>query len=132
MLLCTDMRMMGIDYGKKRVGIAFTDDQGLMAFPHEVLENNSDLLSTLCALIESNEVGEIVIGYSLNKEGKPNEIQSAIEELITDLTLETGLPVHMQPEQYTTQEAIRFQGRTDKTDAAAAAIILNSFITGNK
>lgn len=126
------MRMMGIDYGKKRVGVAFTDDAGLMAFPHEVLENNSELLSKLCGLIEAKEVREIVIGYSLNKEGKPNEIQRAIEELITDLTLETGLPVHMQPELYTTQEAIRFQGRTDKTDASAAAIILNSFITKTK
>jgi len=39
------------------------------------------------------------------------------------------LPTHLEPEQYTTQEAIRFQGRTEKTDAAAASIILNSYIT---
>lgn len=126
------MRKMGIDYGKKRVGVAFTDDAGLMAFPHGVLENNTDLLSTLCDLIAQKEVDEVVIGYSLNKDGKPNEIQRAIEELITDLTLQVGVPVHLEPEQYSTQEAIRFQGRNANTDASAAAIILNSFITRSK
>lgn len=123
---------MGIDYGKKRVGVALSDDAGLMAFPHKVLENNNDLLSTLCDLISEKGVNEIVIGYSLDREGKPNEIQARIEELITDLTLQTGLPVHLEPEQYSTQEAIRFQGRNANTDASAAAIILNSYITRSK
>ncbi len=123
---------MGIDYGKKRVGVAFTDDAGLMAFPHDVIENNHDLLDSLVALIDAKEVGAIVIGHSLGRDGLPNEIQRQVEELITDLTLQTGLPVHLEPEQYSTQEAIRFQGRNDKTDASAAAIILNSYITRTK
>jgi putative holliday junction resolvase len=126
------MRLMGIDYGKKRVGVAFTDDAGMMAFPHEVIPNTPKLLEILCDLIDEKEVGEIVIGHSLNKEGEPNEIQREIEELITDFTLQKGIPVHLEPEIYSTQEAVRFQGRTEKTDASAAAIILNSFITRNK
>lgn len=123
---------MGIDYGKKRVGIAFTDDGGQMAFPHGVLKNTPDLLKEIISLAEEKNVAEIVIGYSLGKDGKPNEIQSQISELVTDLTLHLGLPVHLQPEMYTTQEAIRFQGRNENTDAAAASIILNSFITKSK
>ncbi len=126
------MRKMGIDYGSKRVGIAFTDDKGMMAFPHNTLANDKNLLDSLVALIEEKKVGEIVIGFSLGRDGKPNEIQNRIEELVTDLTLQVGLPVHLEPEQYTTQEAIRFQGRNEKTDAAAASIILNSFITRTK
>jgi RNase H-fold protein (predicted Holliday junction resolvase) len=51
---------------------------------------------------------------------------------MSDLTLQVGVPVHLEPEQYTTQEAVRFQGRNEKTDASAAAIILNSFITRTK
>ena len=125
------MRKMGIDYGTKRVGIAFTDDQGHMAFPHGVLKNSSELVPQLCALIQEKKVSELVIGYSLNREGKPNDVHRAVEELMTELTLETGLPIHLEPEQYTTQEAIRFQGRNDMTDASAAAIILNSFIMRN-
>ncbi|MFT5037241.1 MAG: putative Holliday junction resolvase [Candidatus Azotimanducaceae bacterium] len=123
------MRKMGIDYGSKRVGVAFSDDKGLMAFPHDVLPNDVQLLSEIVKLIAEKEVGEIVIGLSLGRDGKPNEIHSKVEGLMTDLTLETGLPIHLEPEQYTTQEATRFQGKTEKTDAAAAAIILNSFIT---
>jgi len=126
------MRKMGIDYGKKRVGIAFTDDAGLMAFPHGVLPNDGGLLKAMISLIEEKGVDEIVIGHSLGRDGLPNEIHEKVTELVTDLTLQVGLPVHLEPEQYTTQEAVRFQGRNDKTDASAAAIILNSFITRTK
>lgn len=126
------MRYLGIDYGSKRVGTALSDEAGLMAFPHVVLENNDKLLSDLEKIVVENKVTEIVIGHSLNREGGTNKIHDAVTELVTDLTLNLGLPVHFEPEQYTTQEAIRFQGRTDKTDAAAASIILNSFITRTK
>lgn len=120
---------MGIDYGTKKVGVALSDDKGMMAFPHGVLKNDETLLKSIVALIEEREVGEIVIGHSLGRDGEPNKVHAAVEELVTDLTLQTGLPVHLEPEQYTTQEAIRFQGRNADTDASAAAIILNSFIT---
>lgn len=123
------MRKMGIDYGSKRVGIALSDEAGLMAFPHVVLQNSATLVKEIVAIIESHKVQEIVIGHSLNREGQANKIHDAVTELVTDLTLQVNIPIHLQPEQYTTQEAIRFQGRTDKTDAAAASIILNSFIT---
>ncbi len=123
---------MGIDYGKKRVGVAFSDDKGLMAFPHATLPNDAHLLKALTTLIEEKAVGEIVVGLSLGRDGEPNVIHAKVTELMTDLTLAVGLPVHLEPEQYTTQEAIRFQGKTDLTDASAAAIILNSFITRTK
>ena len=83
-------------------------------------------------MVEEKGVEEIVIGHSLNKDGTENKIHSQIESFIGDLTLHIGIPVHLEPEQYTTQQAIRFQGRTDKTDAAAAAIILDSYLTRKK
>ena len=126
------MRKMGIDYGTKKIGIALTDDQGLMAFPHGVLKNDNNFLKNLVALIEEQSVGEIVIGHSLGRDGEPNAVHAQVEELIGDLTLQVGVPVHLEPEQYTTQEAIRFQGRNKETDASAAAIILNSYITRKK
>lgn len=130
MLIC--MRKMGIDYGTKRVGIALTDDEGLMAFPHSVVQNTADLVKNIIGIIEEKEVGEIVIGHSLNREGEANKVHTQVESLIGDLTLATGLPIHLEPEQYTTQEAIRFQGRNERTDASAASIILNSYITSQK
>lgn len=123
------MKYLGIDYGTKRVGLALSDDSGTLAFPHEVIQNDGTLLATLERCIAEHRVEAIVIGHSKHPSGGDNAIHAAVTELVTDLTLATGLPVHLDPEQYTTQEAIRFQGRTDKTDAAAAAIILNSYLT---
>lgn len=123
---------MGIDYGTKRIGIALSDDQGMMAFPHEVWPNDNQFLQKLVSLIEKKGVDEIVIGHSLSKDGEPNKVHAAVEELVTDITLQTGLPVHLEPEQYTTQAAIRFQGRNNDTDAAAATIILNSHLEKQK
>jgi putative holliday junction resolvase len=126
------MRKMGIDYGHKKVGIAFTDESGSMAFPHGVIPNDAKLFRTLVKLMKDKNVEEVVIGHSLDKNGKENKIHAAVEELMMDLTLEFGIPIYLEPEQYSTQQALRIQGKTDKTDAAAAAIILDSFITRKK
>jgi putative holliday junction resolvase len=126
------MRKLGIDYGTKKVGLAMTDESGSMAFPHSVIPTTPDLLKKLISLIEKEKIGEIVIGHSLDRNGQPNAVHASVEELMLDLTLETGLPVHLQPEQYTTQAAIKLQGKTAMTDAAAAALILDSFITKKK
>lgn len=122
------MRSMAIDYGTKRVGVALSDEAGMMGFPHQVYSNDGQLLNTLVALIEEKRVGEIVIGHSLGRDGAPNPLQAAIEGLMTDLTLAVGIPIHLEPEHYSTQAALRLQGRTKATDAAAAALLLNSFL----
>ncbi len=123
---------MGIDFGSKKVGVAFTDESGAMAFPHGVLPNDAKLLPTIVKLINEKKVEEVVIGHSLDKQGKANKIHSSVEELISDLTLEFGIPIHLEPEHYSTQQAIRIQGKNAQTDAAAAAIILDSYITRRK
>jgi len=123
---------MGIDFGSKRIGIALTDDAGLMAFPHGVLTNDDSLVKVVVDIIETEGVDEIIIGHSLGRDGEPNAIHQAVESFMTDLTLQVPVPIHLEPEQYTTQEAIRFQGRNEATDASAAAIILNSYITRKK
>lgn len=120
---------MGIDFGSKNIGLAFSDESGSMAFPHGVLPNDAKLLPAVVGLIKAKEVKEIVIGHSLDKEGNANKIHVAVEAFMLDLTLAVGLPIHLQPEQYSTQQAIRIQGKNAQTDAAAAAIILDSFLT---
>ena len=126
------MRLLGIDYGSKKVGLALTDESGTMAFPHSVVPNTVALLKTVESLIAKERVAEIVLGYSLGRDGTPNKIHAAAADFMLDLTLATGLPVHLQPEQYSTQAAIRLQGKTAMTDAAAAALILDSYLTKRK
>jgi putative holliday junction resolvase len=126
------MRMLGIDYGTKRVGLALTDDKGMMAFPHSVVPNDSMLIKTIEALVKKEKVETIIIGHSLDREGNPNKVHAAVEELMLDLTLAVGVPIELQSEQYSTQEAKRIQGKTDKIDASAATIILNSYLVKTK
>jgi putative holliday junction resolvase len=128
----THMRLMGIDYGTKKVGLAFTDEGGQMAFPHSVVQNTPKLLDVIIGFIAEKKVAEIVIGHSLDKEGKPNAVHGAVEALMLDLTLATGLPIHLEPEQYSTQAAIQLQGRNAETDASAAALILDGYLTRKK
>lgn len=122
------MRLMGIDFGTKRVGIALSDEMGGMAFPHSVVPNDEKLLGVVEKLIEKERVGQIVVGHSVDKEGNPNRVQEAIEAFMLDLTLACGVPIELEKERYTTQEAMRLQGKTKLTDASAAALILDSFL----
>lgn len=130
MLSC--MRYLGIDYGTKKIGLALSDESGTMAFPHSVLKNEDSFFKTLVELIERENIGTVVIGYSHNKDGSDNVVQKAINELVTDLTLEVGIPVHLESEIFSTKEAERIQGKGEMIDASAAAIILNSFFLRNK
>lgn len=122
------MRHLGIDYGKKRVGIALSDVEGNMAFPSAVLANDDMLMQRIDELCKQEGVAAIVVGHSLHTSGESNAIQSAINEFITDLTLQLGLPVHLEPEQFSTQEARRYAEPGAVVDASAAAIILDRYL----
>ena len=126
------MRLMGIDYGTKNVGIALSDESGVMAFPKVVLSNNAALFKNIVSIIIKERVGQIIIGHSLDRNGKPNAVHAEVEALMLDLTLKTGLPIHLQSEHYSIQAAIQLQGKNANTDASAAALILDSFITKRK
>lgn len=132
MCYASSMRLLGIDYGTKRVGLALSDEQGLMAFPHKVLPNDAKLIKAIEELVKEKIVEKIIIGHSLGRDGAPNPIHERVMEFIGDLTLNIGIPIELEPEQYTTKEATRFQGKNDMTDASAASIILNSYITRSK
>jgi putative Holliday junction resolvase len=126
------VKRLGIDFGSKKIGLALTDDAGKMAFPHAVVPNDGKFLAYLESLVLERGVGEIVIGHSLNNQGEPNAIHSAVEELMTDVTLHLGIPVHLEPEQYSSRQAAQVQGKHAGLDASAAALILDSFITKQK
>ncbi len=126
------MKRMGIDFGSKKVGVALTDDAGMMAFPHAVVPNDASLVSYVAQLVADRGIEEIIIGHSLNNKGIANPIHVQVEQFITDITLAVGIPVHLEPEQYSSQQAIQIQGRNAQTDASAAALILDGFLTKHK
>lgn len=126
------MRLLGIDYGTKKAGLALTDESGSMAFPYSVIPNDASFLQSVVSLIAEKEVTAVVLGKSLNLDGVPNAVQTDIESFMTDLTLQTPIPIHLEPEQMTTQQAAATTGRNDQTDASAAALILESYLAKQK
>lgn len=125
------MRILAIDYGSKRVGVALTDESGSLAFPHGVFPRDRALIASLLELIQAKKVGVVVVGESKAPDGSDNPVMYGARELAGDLERETGLPVHFEPEFYSSYEARQL---TDKklVDAEAAAIILTSYLQRTK
>jgi|TARA_Y100000310_G_scaffold342803_1_gene447523 putative Holliday junction resolvase len=122
------MRLIGIDFGTKRVGIALSDEDGTMALPHTVLENTDDLVQKVHTIIKDNEVSEIVIGESVNFEGEDNPVMKKIIKFKEQLEKECGKKVHLEPEVLTSVEARRTGVDKKMLDASAATLILQSYI----
>lgn len=122
------MRLLGIDYGEKRIGLALSDAMGDFAYPHSVIENTPRAAQLIKEISSKEGVGVIIIGDSRNYQGKENAIMKKVHEFKEELGKITGLPVHLEPELLTTLEAERIQGKSAHIDASAAAIILRSYI----
>lgn len=124
---CISMRILGIDYGSKRVGVAVSDEGRQFALPVSVVTNTATLLEEIEKIAIDNESREIVMGESRNYRGEPNEI--LLDSLEFKKKLEkNGFTVYFEPEFMTSIQAERWQGKTELIDASAAAIILQSYL----
>ena len=139
------MKFLGIDYGTKRIGLAISDDGGRIAFPKEIILNDSDIFKSIGEIIKKEKINEIVIGESVDFSGKLNALSVRIEEFIFEFKENFDLPIHKQKEFLTSVEA-RKGGDTkeiltqkqshsrlkDKKrghiDSSAAALILQRYL----
>lgn len=126
------MRHLGIDYGTKCIGLALSDDDGKMGFPHTVLSNTPALLDELTKIIEDEGVRVVVFGESKDLDGSDNVLQEEIRTFADRLGGNTDVTVAFEPEYYTTRQAKdakKLQGKgSERADAVAAAIILTSYL----
>jgi putative Holliday junction resolvase len=123
------MRYLGIDYGEKRIGLALSDRDGGIAFPHSTIENNKKTLATLLSLVEAEGVGCVVMGDTRGSSGGENTITESAELFLAELEEESGLTVRRVPELYSSVEVSRYAPESSgHNDAAAAALILQRFI----
>ncbi len=127
---------MGIDYGRNRVGIALTDEEGNIALPHAVFPNDRMLLPDVAELVREKSVATVVIGESVTHAGAENPIMAEIRRFKADLERELGIPVELEPEHFSSFEASRFQGKEKgkgkASDASAAAIILENYLAKHR
>lgn len=125
---------MGIDYGSRKVGLAFSDELGTMGFPFEVVPNDARLSDALALLVQTQNIGTVVIGESRDFSGNKNPIANPARALGDELFERTGVPVVYESETYTTQEARRdpegvYTNKNGNVDAQAAALILTSYLS---
>ena len=128
------MRYLGIDYGKRWIGMAIADTRVNVVIPMEVIENKGEekLFSRLSDLIKGEKIGELVIGvpYSLNSQ-KSAQTKETLD-FVKKLSECVKIPVHEEDERLTSQGAAKLAvngfGKETRMHSNAAALILDSFI----
>jgi len=132
------MKILGIDYGDARTGIAVSDPTGTLAgSPDVIAEWNMDrLVDKVAAFVRHEHIDEIVLGYPRNMNGTLGPRADKCEQLAEALRRRTGLKVTLWDERRTTVEAhdiLRANGRKTKkhrqnVDAVAASLILQGYL----
>jgi putative Holliday junction resolvase len=120
------MRYLGVDFGTKKVGLAVSDENGVLAFPKAIFKNDQDLIANLEKFCREEEIGAIVIGESISSSGNKNPVMKHIE-IFGDKMKGLNLPIYFEKEFMTTIEARRYQDRKEADDSAAA-IMLQRFL----
>ena len=136
------MKVMGIDYGDARTGVAISDLLCSIVGQTTVLpsRNTEKLLDQLMVLIKENQVGEIVVGLPKNMDGSEGPRAELCKVFAEKLREATGLPVTMCDERRTTVEAHNIlsqhnyhgKKRKDTVDAVAASLILEGYLNFRK
>jgi putative Holliday junction resolvase len=135
------MRVLGLDYGSKTVGVAVSDPLGLTAQAVETIWRKQEnklrrTLARIDELISEYQVGEIVVGYPKNMNNTIGERAVKSLEFKEMLEKRTGLPVVMWDERLTTLEAnrtlmesgVRRENRKQYLDELAAVFILQGYL----
>jgi putative Holliday junction resolvase len=132
------MRIMGVDYGDARTGIAISDLLCSIVGTTTVIHsrNAERTLEQIVKLARENEIGEIVVGLPKNMDGTEGTRAQLCRELAQRIGEETGLPVRLWDERRTTVEAHNIlsqhnyhgKKRKDTVDAVAASLILEGYL----
>ena len=133
------MRLLGIDYGRKRLGLALSDEGGVLASPLPVYRRSgalADDIAFLRRLVKEWSVGMIVIGLPLNMDGSTGEMAEEVTRFAARIEGEIGLPIVPIDERLTSVEAERalIEGgisrrkRKGLRDSLAAVLILQGYL----
>ena len=137
------MRVVGLDLGGRRIGVAVSDASGTVASPHSVLERRGDTASdhaTIAAVIAELGAERVVVGLPLSLDGTVGPAASAVRDEIEALAAVLPIPVEAHDERFTTVTAeraltaqrVRARDRRGVVDKVAAAVILQSWLDASR
>lgn len=124
------MKYLGIDYGSKKVGFSQSDDDGRIAFPLMISPNDKNLLKDTIELIREMKIGAVVIGESVDANGKLNAIAKDARSFGMQIENTLDVQVFFEKEWYSTTEARKQPGKENnhEVDDQAAAIVLQRYL----
>ena len=130
-------RVLAIDYGRRRMGLALSDELGITARPLTTLvrTNRPNDLRRLRHLCRERGVAQVVVGYPLHLSGEAGRIAQEVARFATRLEKELGIPVDLQDERLTSWEAeqMAFETKPSRAkrgplDHLAAALVLREYL----
>ena len=132
------MRILAIDHGEKRIGLALSDETAAIASPLKVVEHVSRAIDAaqVADIALQNDVTLIVIGQSFDEEGNPNPAGRRAGRFADELRNQTNIPIELWDESFSTQDAraarielgLSRKKRAGHQDAFAAVVILQSYL----
>ena len=142
-LLTHEKRILGIDYGTRRIGISLSDPLQIIAQPFDTLPNDKLSIRRICEIVEKEGVEVVVVGMPLNLKGEKAQKAQEVERFIELLKGETSVEIACWDERFTTTIAHRTmrdmgtrreerRSNRGRIDAMAAAILLQSYLDSRK
>jgi|UniRef100_A0A7V3VU94 putative Holliday junction resolvase len=128
------MKVMAIDYGRMRVGIALTDPLGVIAQPYLTLRYKTikDLIKRLKFICEENNVGLILVGNPLRMDGEESEISEEIKRFVERLKKTIKVETRLWDERFTSRLASRvlkdYGLRQKNLDQISASLMLEEYL----
>jgi len=132
------MRSLGLDIGDRRIGVALSDPEGILASPFTVINRRDEILDikAITDIVSQKQVEQIVVGLPLSMDGSLSRQAEKVKEFTRKLCEHTQVPVEYRDERLTTVLAERLMQTVDtkktrkkaRHDAQAAALVLQSYL----
>ena len=127
------MRMLAIDFGEKRIGLATSDARGRLATPRETLPRKGDerAIEAILAFCAREEIEAVLVGIPRSPEGVESPFAARIRSFARKLGARTPLPIRFHEETLTSNEAARRLppgASRESVDRAAAAVLLEDYL----
>lgn len=136
------MRIMALDFGERRTGVAVSDPLRMFATPVTTIESDGEdaTIDEVIRLADENEVAEIIVGMPISLSGRKGPQARLVSQFVSALAERVDVPVKTIDERYSSVDAeriIRESGRSPsrnkaRVDAVAAAIILQSYLDSKR
>lgn len=141
-MITKEERILAIDFGTKRIGLALTDPLKMFAIPFQTIPNDAKTLHFISNLIKEKNVVKVILGNPVSEDGNDSKLTSLIIKFKNELELKSGLQIEMFDERYSSAIASQRiletvsskKKRRDKSliDKNAAAVILEDYLNHTK